>query len=106
MAGYNFALPAVVDVRGVEEGNPRFDRSTHDRLGNVLIQGPFATLVLAVAHHPEAEARDAKAGGAQIHVSHRTHATRSPAAPSVDSEQSDEGVRGVRLDVSQARCFR
>ena len=53
----DLALPAVVDVGRVEEGDPALDGSAHDRLGIGLVECPLAAFVPAVAHHPEAEAR-------------------------------------------------
>ena len=70
-AGHDLALAAVVDVRGVEERDPALDRAADDRLRCGLVERPGAALVLAVAHHPEAEARDAQPGVAEVHVVHR-----------------------------------
>ena len=61
-AGHDLALAAVVDVGGVEERDPALDRAADDRLRAVLLERPRAALVLAVAHHPEADARDAQPG--------------------------------------------
>src|ERR1700748_3678676 len=44
----------------------------HDRLRGLLVQRPLAALVLAVAHHPQADARDAQPGCAEVDVSHRS----------------------------------
>ena len=61
---------AVVDVGGVEEGDAALDGAAHDRLGGRFVERPLAALVLAEAHHPEADARDAQAGAAEVHVVH------------------------------------
>ena len=58
-AGDDLARPAVVDVCGVEEGDPAFDRAADDRLRVGLLERPGAALVLAVAHHPGRRARHA-----------------------------------------------
>src|SRR5436190_2891122 len=69
-AGDHFALAAVVDVGGVEEDDPGLDRAADDRLGRILVERPWALLALPVAHHPEAEPRDAQARTAEVHVLH------------------------------------
>ena len=69
-AGDDLALAAVVDVGGVEEDDPALDRPPHDRLGGRLIERPLPALVLAEAHHPQAHARDAQAGAAEVDVLH------------------------------------
>ena len=67
---HDLALAAVVDVRGVEERDARLDRGTDDRLRIGLVERPRPALVLAEAHHPEAEARDAQPRVAEVHVLH------------------------------------
>ena len=69
-AGDDLALAPVVDVGGVEEDDSALDRAAHDRLGRGLVERPFPALVLAEAHHPQAEARDAQTGLAKIQVLH------------------------------------
>src|SRR4051794_13245670 len=66
----HLALAAVVDVGRVEEDDAALDRAPHDRLGGLLVERPRALLVAAVAHHPEADPRDAEARPAEVHVLH------------------------------------
>ena len=44
-AGHDLALAAVVDVRGVEERDPAFDRAADDRLRLRLFERPGTALV-------------------------------------------------------------
>ena len=69
-AGDHFALAAVVDVCGVEEDDSALDRPAHDRLGGLFVERPGPLLAAAVAHHPEADSRDAQAGPAETDVIH------------------------------------
>src|SRR5699024_6706999 len=71
LAGDHLALAAVVHVGGVKERDSAFHGAPQDRLRTLLVERPFAALVLAVAHHPQADARDAQAGGTEVDVSHR-----------------------------------
>jgi hypothetical protein len=78
VAGHDLALPAVVDVGGVEEDHAVVDGPLDDRLRRRLVQRPPAGLVPAEAHHAEAHARDAQAGAAQVHIPHSSLLRRSP----------------------------
>src|SRR5215204_6882620 len=77
-SGHDLALAAVVDVSGVEEADAAVDGPPDDRLGRRLVERPLAGLVPAEAHHPQAHARDAEAGAAEVHVPHRRLLQRSP----------------------------
>ena len=68
--GDHLALAAVVDVGGVEEDDAALDRPPDDRLGLVLAERPAPLLAGPEAHHPEAHARDAQSGAAEVHVAH------------------------------------
>ena len=68
--GQHLALAAVVDVRRVEEGDASLDGGADDRLRLVLPDGPRSALVLAEAHHPEADARHAQACPPEVDVVH------------------------------------
>jgi hypothetical protein len=68
--GQHFALALVVDVRSVEEGDATLDRAAYDRLGVFLAKRPGPLVARPEAHHPEADARDAQAGAAEVHVAH------------------------------------
>ena len=57
-SGEHLALTAVVDVGGVEEGDPALDSPANDRLGIVLGKRPGPLGVLPKAHHPQTHARD------------------------------------------------
>src|SRR5205823_150185 len=69
-AGDDLALAAVVDVGGVEEDDAALDGALDDRLGIRFIERPGTALVLPVAHHPEAQTRNAQAGVTEVQVLH------------------------------------
>ena len=77
----HLALAAVVDVGGVEEGDAALDRAPDDRLGLRLVERPRPLLVPAEAHHPQAHARHAQAGVAEIDVLHCVSRLRSRLSP-------------------------
>ncbi len=78
-----FALATVVDVGGVEERDPAFDRVADDGLGLVLGERPRALGVLPEAHHPEAHARHAEPGLSQIYVPHDRSESRKTSSVDV-----------------------
>ena len=72
----DLALPAVVDVGGVKEGDPALDGGAHDRLRSRLIDRPLATLVRAIAHHAQADPRHPQPRRSQIYVFHPSDSFR------------------------------
>ena len=64
-AGDDLALAAVVDVGGVEERDAALDGALDDRLGGGLVEHPRPLRRRAVAHHAEADARDAQTRAAR-----------------------------------------
>ena len=62
--------PLVVDVGRVEERDAAFDGALDDRLGGGLVDRPRSLRRRAVAHHSEANARDAQTRAPEIHVLH------------------------------------
>src|SRR3954469_14334557 len=67
----HLARAARVDVGGVEERDAALDGAADDRLRGGLVEDPGAVGVVAVAHHPEAHARDVEAGAAESDLIHR-----------------------------------
>src|SRR5581483_2427750 len=73
VAGDHLARTAVVDVGGVEEDDAALDRAPDDRLGGVGVDRPLPAGMRAVAHHPEADPRDAEPRVAEVYVLHRVN---------------------------------
>src|SRR3954447_5843313 len=81
-AGDHLALAAVVDVCGVEEDDAALRRPAHDRFRSLFVERPGPLVATAIAHHPEADPRDAQAGPAEVHIVHGRTLSRPEASES------------------------